>query len=128
MSIKKDQLKQAFSEMSKPTPKPAPIQPLSLDPSKRGEQANSRTVEQVATTSDNKATEQDIKPPKKRVVATLPKPKWGVTNTSRYSFEITDELKAKLNKRVAEITLATGKKTTASEIIRQALARELREL
>lgn len=119
MSSKKNQLKQAFTEISKPTPKtPAPIEPMSLDPSKR--------TDTVAQPTKNPALE--VKPPKKRVVATLPKAKWGVINTSRYSFEITDELKTKLNKRVAEITLATGKKVTASEVIRQALARELREL
>ena len=46
----------------------------------------------------------------------------------RFSFEITPELKDKLNKRIAEIQLSTGKKVSASEIIRDALARELREI
>lgn len=70
----------------------------------------------------------EAKPPRKNIKAKLPKRKWGVQNTSRYSFEITDELKEKLNKRLAEIQLTTGKKVSASEIIRQALARELRDL
>ncbi len=119
MSIKKDQLKNAMANMSQPTPKPfTGITPVSLD-------------EQPTVQNEVKATEQaitDAKPPRKNVKAKLPKRKWGVQNTSRYSFEITDELKEKLNKRVAEIQLATGKKVSASEIIRQALARELREL
>ncbi len=119
---KKDQLKQAFSEINsqpkkqdKPTqPAPiTPIEPLSLDPSKR---PNNRTIL------------SDVKPPKKKIKATLGKSKWGVIRTTRYSFEITPELKEKLNKRIAEIQLTTGKKVSASEIIRQALARELREL
>lgn len=155
MSVKKDQLKAMLAEQSKAnTRTPEPIEPMSLDPSKRQHtiyEGDNGSVAVVAShtkdgtpldwsgatkglhkTKDN-ATTQDIqeviaKAPKKRIVATLPKPKHGVINTSRYSFEITEELKAKLNRRVAEITLATGKKTTASEIIRQALARELREL
>ena len=119
MSIKKDQLKSAMANMSQPTPKPFEgIKPVSLD-------------EQPTAQSDVKTTEQatvEAKPPRKNVKAVLPKRKWGKVNTSRYSFEITDELKEKLNKRVAEIQLTTGKKVSASEIIRQALARELREL
>lgn len=119
MSIKKDQLKSAMANMSQPTPKPFEgIKPVSLD-------------EQPTAQNEVKATEQAIaeaKPPRKNVKAVLPKRKWGKVNTSRYSFEITDELKEKLNKRVAEIQLTTGKKVSASEIIRQALARELREL
>lgn len=118
MSIKKDQLKSAMANMSQPTPKPfTGINPVSLDeqPTAQNDVANSRgTVE--------------ARPPRKNVKAVLPKRKWGKVNTSRYSFEITDELKEKLNKRVAEIQLTTGKKVSASEIIRQALARELREL
>ena len=117
MSIKKDQLKSAMASMSHPTPKPfTGINPVSLD-----EQPTAQP------TVNNKAT-VEARPPRKNVKAKLPKRKWGVQNTSRYSFEITDELKEKLNKRVAEIQLTTGKKVSASEIIRQALARELREL
>jgi len=126
MSIKKDQLKQAFTEISKPNTRtgeqannrtPEPIAPLSLDPTKRGD-----------SVVDNTTTTPEIKPPKKQVKVKLPKAKWGVVNTTRYSFEITPELKDKLNRRLAEIQLTTGKKVSASEVIRQALARELREL
>lgn len=124
MSIKKDQLKSAMANMSQPTPKPfTGINPVSLDeqPTAQSEGLNSRA------TVDNTAI-SEAKPPRKNVKAKLPKRKWGVQNTSRYSFEITDELKEKLNKRLAEIQLTTGKKVSASEIIRQALARELRDL
>ena len=123
MSSNKDKLAKAMANLSQPTPKAfTGIKPMSLDdmPTK-SEQANGlNTVNNTATV--------EAKPPRKNVKAVLPKRKWGKVNTSRYSFEITDELKEKLNKRVAEIQLTTGKKVSASEIIRQALARELREL
>ena len=119
MSVKKEQLKEAMAKLSQPTPKAfTGIKPMSLDDlPPKGEQANAQnTVNNTATV--------EAKPPRKNVKAVLPKRKWGKVNTSRYSFEITDELKEKLNKRVAEIQLTTGKKVSASEIIRQALARE----
>jgi len=123
MSIKKDQLKEAMANLSQPTPKPfTGIKPMSLDdmPTKSEQPTAQSGVVNTAIT--------EAKPPRKNVKAKLPKRKWGVQNTSRYSFEITDELKEKLNKRLAEIQLTTGKKVSASEIIRQALARELRDL
>lgn len=123
MSIKKDQLKEAMANLSQPTPKPfTGIKPMSLDDMPTKSEQPTAQSEVVNTTI------AEAKPPRKNVKAKLPKRKWGVQNTSRYSFEITDELKEKLNKRVAEIQLTTGKKVSASEIIRQALARELREL
>lgn len=123
MSIKKDQLKEAMANLSQPTPKPfTGIKPMSLDdmPTKSEQPTAQSEVVNTAIT--------EAKPPRKNVKAKLPKRKWGVQNTSRYSFEITGELKEKLNKRLAEIQLTTGKKVSASEIIRQALARELRDL
>lgn len=123
MSSKKQDLAKAMANLSQPTPKAfTGIKPMSLDDlPPKSEQANAQnTVNNTATV--------EAKPPRKNVKAVLPKRKWGKVNTSRYSFEITDELKEKLNKRVAEIQLTTGKKVSASEIIRQALARELREL
>ena len=123
MSNKKQDLAKAMANLSQPTPKAfTGIKPMSLDDlPPKSEQANAQnTVNNTATV--------EAKPPRKNVKAILPKRKWGKVNTSRYSFEITDELKEKLNKRVAEIQLTTGKKVSASEIIRQALARELREL
>ena len=123
MSNKKQDLAKAMANLSQPTPKAfTGIKPMSLDDlPPKSEQANAQnTVNNTATV--------EAKPPRKNVKAILPKRKWGKVNTSRYSFEITDELKEKLNNRVAEIQLTTGKKVSASEIIRQALARELREL
>ena len=76
----------------------------------------------------NNTAISEAKPPRKNVKATLTKRQWGKKQTKRYSFEITPELKAKLDKRTAEIQLTTGKKISASEIIRDALARYLREL
>lgn len=123
MSIKKDQLKEAMANLSQPTPKPfTGIKPMSLDDMPTKSEQPTAQSEVVNTTI------AEAKPPRKNVKAKLPKRKWGVQNTSRYSFEITDELKEKLNKRLAEIQLTTGKKVSASEIIRQALARELRDL
>ena len=123
-NTKKDDLAKAMANLSQPTPKAfTGIKPMSLDdlpPKSEQPNAQNEGVNSRATV--------EAKPPRKNVKAVLPKRKWGKVNTSRYSFEITDELKEKLNKRVAEIQLTTGKKISASEIIRQALARELREL
>ena len=123
MSSNKDKLAEAMANLSQPTPKAfMGIKPMSLDdmPTKSEQPTAQNTV--------NNTVMVEAKPPRKNVKAVLPKRKWGKVNTSRYSFEIPDELKEKLNKRVAEIQLTTGKKVSASEIIRQALARELREL
>lgn len=119
---KKEQLAEAMAKMSQPSIPFAGIKPMSLD------DIPPKTEQPTAQTPVNSTATVEAKPPRKNVKAKLPKRKWGVQNTSRYSFEITDELKEKLNKRVAEIQLTTGKKVSASEIIRQALARELREL
>ncbi len=124
MSNKKEDLQRAMANLSQPTPsqqtaKPfTGIKPMSLDDLPNI--AEQPTAQNVVIA--------EAKPPRKNIKAKLPKRKWGVQNTSRYSFEITDELKEKLNKRLAEIQLTTGKKVSASEIIRQALARELRDL
>lgn len=130
MSIKKDQLKEAMANLSQPTPKPfTGIKPMSLDDMPiKDEQPNGQKEGSSQQGTSNNMAIVGIKPPRRNVKAKLPKRKWGVQNTSRYSFEITDELKEKLNKRLAEIQLTTGKKVSASEIIRQALARELRDL
>ena len=131
MSSNKDLLKQKMQELSKPTTKPfTGIKPMSLDdiPPQTDEQPNGQTSQLNSGATVGNTQVVEVKPPRKNIKAKLPKRQWGVQNTSRYSFEITDELKAKLNKRVAEIQLTTGKKVSASEIIRQALARELRDL
>lgn len=129
-NTKKDDLATAMANLSKPTPKPfTGIKPMSLDdmPTK-DEQANAQNEGGNSRgTVDNTAI-SEAKPPRKNVKATLTKRQWGKKQTKRYSFEITPELKAKLDKRTAEIQLTTGKKISASEIIRDALARYLREL
>lgn len=50
----------------------------------------------------------------------------GVKNTERYSFEIYPELKKELERSILETRLATGKKITASGVIRTALAKYLK--
>lgn len=120
---KKQDLAKAMANLSQPTPKAfTGIKPMSLDdmPTK-DEQAN-------AQNGVNNTAIAEAKPPRKNVKATLTKRQWGKKQTKRYSFEITPELKERLDKRIAEIQLTTGKKISASEIIRDALARELREL
>lgn len=50
----------------------------------------------------------------------------GVQNTQRYSFEITADLKAKLERAVLEHRLATGKKVSTSAVIRTAIEKYLK--
>ena len=95
-----------------PAPEFTPIEPLSLSPTKRG-------------------TEQPGQPPQptKRAynASKLAKPKKGVKQVKRYSFEITPELHKEMLQVLASYTAETGDKITASEFIRKAIARELRE-
>lgn len=100
-----------------------PIEPLPLDPN-----ADQLTIDEGIKQANNRTSKTEVKPPRKNVKATISKRQKGVYQTVRFSFEITPELKEKLNKRIAEIQLSTGKKVSASEIIRDALARELREI
>lgn len=123
MSVKKDQLKEAMAKLSQPTPNPfTGIKPMSLDdlPPKSEQPTAQNTVNNTAT--------GEAKPPRKNVKATLNKRKWGQKQTKGFKFEITPELQQKLYKRQAEIQLTTGKKISTSEIIRNALARELRDI
>lgn len=50
----------------------------------------------------------------------------GVQNTSRYSFEITADLKDQLERAVLEHRLSTGKKVSTSAVIRTAIAKYLK--
>ena len=59
--------------------------------------------------------------------ARLPKAKHGVIRTKRHSFEITPELHKEMLQTLAEYTAKTGDKISASEFIRKAIAREIRE-
>ena len=59
-------------------------------------------------------------------VAKQTRSKDGVKNTERYSFEITHELKEQLERAILETRLGTGKKITASGVIRTALEKYLK--
>jgi hypothetical protein len=50
----------------------------------------------------------------------------GIQNTSRYSFEITADLKATLERAVLEHQLATGKRVSTSAVIRTAIEKYLK--
>lgn len=50
----------------------------------------------------------------------------GVQNTSRYSFEITADLKAQLERAILEHQLKTGKKISNSAVIRTAIEKYLK--
>lgn len=50
----------------------------------------------------------------------------GVKNTKRYSFEITPELKQKLEQAVLQHQLDTGKKVSTSAVIRTAIDKYLK--
>lgn len=110
MALDKNKLKarmQATSP-SKATPS-VPLTNLTAKPVK----ANARTTTRANTTP--------LKGIAKRTRA-----KDGVKNTQRYSFEITNELKDELERTILETRLKTGKKITASGVIRTALAKYLK--
>jgi hypothetical protein len=116
---KKDALRQAFNTDKQPNNRTdeqdaktefTPIEPMSLSTSKRTAAPEpSQTIKRAY----NKAK--------------LPKPKHGVINTKRYSFDITPELHKELTQTLSQYTADTGIKISASEFIRKAIARELRE-
>jgi hypothetical protein len=119
---KKDALRLAFDDDKKPSnrtdapaqqaPEFMPIEPLSLS-------ANKRVTEQP---------EQPAQPTKRAYNASrLAKPKRGIKQVKRYSFEITPELHKEMLQVLAKYTADTGNKISASEFIRKAIARELRE-
>lgn len=115
---KKDALRQAFNadkQASNRTDEPeaitpfAPIEPMSLSTSKREPAPAEQPIKRAYNT------------------ARLPKPKHGVIRTKRHSFEITPELHKEMLQTLAEYTAKTGDKISASEFIRKAIAREIRE-
>lgn len=59
-------------------------------------------------------------------IAKRKRAKDGIQNTSRYSFEITADLKAKLERAVLEHQLNTGKKVSTSAVIRTAIEKYLK--
>ena len=110
MALNKAQLKakmQANSPSVAPTPLAVPLTDLA------GAKPNARTTPRPNTTP--------LKGVSKRKRA-----KDGVQNTSRYSFEITTDLKATLERAVLEHQLATGKKISTSAVIRTAIEKYLK--
>jgi len=108
--LNKDQLRakmQANSPSVAPTPLAVPLTDLA------GAKPNARTGEQPNATP-------------LKGVAKRKRAKDGVQNTSRYSFEITHELKTKLERAVLEHQLSTGKKVSTSAVIRTAIDKYLR--
>jgi hypothetical protein len=59
-------------------------------------------------------------------IARRKRAKDGIKNTSRYSFEITAELKAQLERAVLQHQLDTGKKVSTSSVIRTAIEKYLK--
>lgn len=59
-------------------------------------------------------------------IAKRKRAKDGVKNTSRYSFEITADLKAQLERAVLEHQLNTGKRVSTSAVIRTAIEKYLK--
>ena len=116
---KKDALRQAFNTDKQPSTRTdeaaiaaefTPIEPMSLSTKKRTDAAEpSQPVKRAYNT------------------AKLPKPKHGVIQTKRHSFEITPELHKEMLQTLAKYTADTGIKISASEFIRKAIAREIRE-
>lgn len=116
---KKDALRQAFNTDKQPsnrtaepmanTPEFTPIEPMSLSTARREPAQTTKQVKRAYNT------------------ARLPKAKRGVIRTKRVSFEITPELHKEMLQTLAKYTADTGDKISASEFIRKAIARELRE-
>lgn len=118
MATKKDQLRNSLSTKfgtHSQSATPPTFEPLDLD---------AQAAQPYAPLSVNNTEHK----PRKNVKATLNKRKRGKVQTKGFKFEITPELEEKLNKRRAQLELSTGKKVSNSQIIRQALARELRDL
>lgn len=116
---KKDALRQAFTDDKQPsnrtaepvasTPEFTPIEPMSLSTARREPEPATQPVKRAYNT------------------ARLPKAKHGVIRTKRHSFEITPELHKEMLQTLAKYTADTGDKISASEFIRKAIAREIRE-
>jgi len=109
MALSKDQIK-AKMQANSPTKTPTLAVPLT---DLAGAKPNVRTTERANATP--------LKGVSKRKRA-----KDGVKNTSRYSFEITADLKAQLERAVLEHQLNTGKKVSTSAVIRTAIEKYLK--
>ena len=109
MALNKNQLR-AKMQANSPSKTPALAVPLT---DLAGAKPNGRTTELPNATP--------LKGISKRKRA-----KDGVQNTSRYSFEITADLKAQLERAVLEHQLNTGKKVSTSAVIRTAIEKYLK--
>lgn len=119
---KKDALRQAFNTDKQPSNRTdeaaikaefTPIEPMSLSTSKRTAAPEPAEPSQQVKRAYN--------------TAKLPRAKHGVIRTKRHSFEITPELHKEMLQTLAKYTADTGIKISASEFIRKAIAREIRE-
>ena len=97
-------------------------------------QANSPTTNRTVTAipltdltgaKPNGTTVQPTTTPLKGV-SKRKRAKDGVQNTQRYSFEITADLKQRLETAILEHRLATGKKVSTSAVIRTAIEKYLK--
>ena len=109
MALNKDQLK---AKMQANSPKQTPTLAVPLT-DLAGAKPNVRTPEQPNGTQ-------------LKGVARRKRAKDGVQNTSRYSFEITAELKDELEQAITNYRKATGKDISKSQVIRNALTKHLK--
>lgn len=116
--LNKDQLRAKMQANSPTTNRTVTAVPLT---DLTGAKPNGRTGEPQGIDNLIRSTANPLKGVSKRKRA-----KDGVQNTSRYSFEITAELKTKLERAVLEHQLATGKKVSTSAVIRTAIEKYLK--
>lgn len=107
--LSKDQLRAKMQANSPTTNRTVTAVPLT---DLTGAKPNGRTVQTPATPLKGVSKRQRAKD--------------GVQNTSRYSFEITNDLKQQLERAVLEHQLATGKKVSTSAVIRTAIEKYLK--
>jgi hypothetical protein len=118
MALNKDKLK---ARMQANSPKAHTTVPLTDLMAKPVVEPNGRTGERANGIDNLVRPTTPLKGVKKQKRA-----KDGVKNTSRYSFEITDELKTKLERAVLQHQLDTGKKVSTSAVIRTAIDKYLK--
>jgi hypothetical protein len=112
MALDKNKLRAKMQANSPSQQTPALAVPLT---DLAGAKPNVRTPEQPNGT-----------PARLKGVAKRKRAKDGIQNTSRYSFEITADLKTQLERTVLEHQLNTGKKVSTSAVIRTAIEKYLK--
>jgi hypothetical protein len=116
MALNKDKLKAQMQAKSPTQTAPSMDIPLTDITQDVSVKANDRTVEQP----------NGLTPPPLKSAKKLKRAPEGVKNTTRYSFEITTELKDQLERAILDHQLNTGKKITTSAVIRNAIAKHLK--